>query len=50
VSLALVLADGGERAVAWERGVLAGVDLPEPDLVVGTSAGAHVARRAGRPR
>ncbi len=25
--LALVLADGGERAIAWERGVLAGLEL-----------------------
>ncbi len=31
--LALVLAGGGERAIAWERGVLAGLELPEPDLV-----------------
>ena len=38
-----MLAGGGERAIAWERGVLAGLDLPEPDLVVGTSAGAYVA-------
>ena len=43
MSLALVLAGGGERAIAWERGVLAGLELPEPDLVVGTSAGSHVA-------
>ena len=43
MSLALVLAGGGERAIAWERGVLAGLELPEPDLVVGTSAGSYVA-------
>ena len=43
MTLALVLAGGGERAVAWERGVLAGLALPEPDLVVGTSAGSYVA-------
>lgn len=43
MSLALVLAGGGERAIAWERGVLAGLELPEPDLVIGTSAGSYVA-------
>lgn len=45
--LAIVLAGGGERAVAWELGVLAGLadaglDPTGADLVVGTSAGALV--------
>ena len=44
---ALVLSGGGTSGVAWETGVLkglrdAGVDLTEPDLFVGTSAGAIV--------
>jgi NTE family protein len=43
-----VLAGGGERAVAWERGVLAGladrgVDVMGAERIVGTSAGALVA-------
>jgi NTE family protein len=45
--LALVLAGGGERAVAWELGVLAGLaaaglDLAAAQQVIGTSAGALV--------
>ena len=45
--LALVLAGGGERAVAWELGVLAGLadaglDLTSAESVIGTSAGALV--------
>lgn len=53
--LALVLAGGGERAVAWELGVLAGLadaglDLSAAELVIGTSAGAlagaHIATGA----
>ena len=48
--LAVVLAGGGERAIAWEVGVLAGladggVDLRDAPAVVGTSAGALVAAR-----
>jgi NTE family protein len=47
VELAIVLAGGGERAVAWELGVLAGLsdaglDPTGADLVIGTSAGALV--------
>lgn len=47
---ALVLAAGGERVVAWEAGVLAGladagVDLRGADRVLGTSAGAAVGAR-----
>ncbi|HEY6780413.1 MAG TPA: patatin-like phospholipase family protein [Thermoleophilaceae bacterium] len=53
--LALVLAGGGERAVAWELGVLAGLadaglELGTAELVIGTSAGAlagaHIAAGA----
>lgn len=45
---ALVLAGGGVTGIAWELGLLiglqeAGVDLTNADLVVGTSAGATVA-------
>jgi NTE family protein len=54
--LAIVLAGGGERAVAWELGVLAGLreaglDPAAADLHVGTSAGAYVATllAAGAP-
>ena len=48
--LAVVLSGGGERAVAWEVGVLAGladggIDPREAATVVGTSAGALVAAR-----
>jgi NTE family protein len=48
--IAVALAGGGERAIAWELGVLAGladcgVDLREAVAVVGTSAGALVAAR-----
>lgn len=44
---ALVLGGGGITGIAWEVGLLAGlaeagVDLPEADLVVGTSAGSVV--------
>jgi NTE family protein len=44
---ALVFGGGGVTGVAWELGMLAGladagVELSEPDLVVGTSAGAVV--------
>lgn len=43
---ALVLAGGGVTGIAWETGVLLGLDrsgaLPRPDLVIGTSAGAAV--------
>lgn len=44
---ALVLAGGGERVVAWERGVLAGLadaglDAAAAERIVGTSAGALV--------
>jgi NTE family protein len=53
--ISLALAGGGERAVAWETGVLAGLadaglDLRRADTIVGTSAGALVAARlaAGR--
>jgi NTE family protein len=48
--IAVVLSGGGERVVAWQVGVLAGladggVDLREAGAVVGTSAGALVAAR-----
>jgi NTE family protein len=48
--IAVALSGGGERAVAWEIGVLAGLadggmDLREAVAVVGTSAGALVAAR-----
>jgi len=44
---AIVLGGGGVTGIAWEWGILAGlaaagVDLSEPDLVVGTSAGSVV--------
>jgi NTE family protein len=44
---ALVLGGGGLAGIAWETGILtgladAGTDLLDPDLVVGTSAGATV--------
>jgi NTE family protein len=47
---ALALGAGGERAVAWEVGVLAGLadlgwDLRTADTILGTSAGALVAAR-----
>ena len=47
---ALVLAGGGVAGIAWESGVLAGleaggVDTQQWDLVVGTSAGAFVGAR-----
>ena len=47
---AVVLAGGGERVIAWQVGVLAGladsgVDLRRAGAVVGTSAGAYVAAR-----
>jgi len=48
---AIVLAGGGERAVAWELGVLAGlsragIDARAAERVIGTSAGAYVATLA----
>jgi NTE family protein len=48
--IGLALSGGGERAVAWEVGVLAGladggVDLRRATAIVGTSAGALVAAR-----
>lgn len=48
--LAVVLSGGGERAIAWEVGALAGladggVDLRDAPAIVGTSAGAVVAAR-----
>jgi NTE family protein len=53
--ISVALAGGGERVVAWETGVLAGLadvglDLRRADTIVGTSAGALVAARlaAGR--
>jgi NTE family protein len=50
MSFALALAGGGERVVAWEIGVLAGLadgglDAREAEAVLGTSAGALVAAR-----
>lgn len=47
-SRALVLAGGGATGVAWEAGVVdglldAGVDVRDPDTVIGTSAGSIVA-------
>jgi NTE family protein len=47
VSSALVLAGGGEVAMAWESGILTGlrrqgIDLGDADAIVGTSAGAVV--------
>jgi NTE family protein len=51
VSFAIALSGGGERVVAWEVGVLAGLadaglDAREAEVVLGTSAGALVAARA----
>jgi NTE family protein len=48
--IAVALAGGGERVIAWEAGVLSGL-LVQPDVVLGTSAGALVAARfaAGWP-
>lgn len=48
--IAVVIAGGGERAVAWETGVLAGLadaglDLRRADAILGTSAGSLVAAR-----
>jgi NTE family protein len=48
--IAVALSGGGERAVAWEVGVLAGlaeggIDLRAAPAIVGTSAGALVAAR-----
>jgi NTE family protein len=48
--IAVVLAAGGERVVAWQTGVLAGLadaglDLRGAEAIVGTSAGAFVAAR-----
>lgn len=42
--IAVALAGGGERVVAWEAGVLRGLGV-RPDVVLGTSAGALVAAR-----
>jgi NTE family protein len=47
---AVVLGGGGITGVAWEVGMLkglrdAGIDLTQPDLIVGTSAGAIVGAR-----
>lgn len=47
---ALILAGGGILGIAWESGVLAGleasgIDTQDWDLVVGTSAGAYVGAR-----
>ena len=47
---ALVLAGGGERVIAWQVGVLAGladsgVDLRDAGTIIGTSSGAYVAAR-----
>lgn len=54
---AVVLAGGGERVIAWEVGVLAGLadrgfDARRARVLLGTSAGAFVAARcaAGDPR
>jgi NTE family protein len=49
-SFAIVLAGGGERVIAWQTGVLAGLAASGPDprsaaAIVGTSAGAIVAAR-----
>ncbi len=53
---ALVLGGGGVTGVAWELGLLAGlvaagVDVTEPDVVIGTSAGSVVAAQitSGEP-
>jgi len=48
---AIVLAGGGERAVAWELGVLAGlgragIDASSAQRLIGTSAGGYVATLA----
>jgi len=50
VSFAIALSGGGERVVAWEVGVLAGLaggglDARRAEVVLGTSAGALVAAR-----
>jgi NTE family protein len=50
MSFAIAMSGGGERVVAWEVGVLAGladggVDSRRADVVLGTSAGALVAAR-----
>ena len=47
---AVVLAGGGERVIAWQVGVLAGladsgVDLRDAGTIIGTSSGAYVAAR-----
>jgi NTE family protein len=57
-NFAIVLAGGGERVIAWETGVLAGLaargtDPRRAETVIGTSAGALVAARVaarGDPR
>lgn len=53
-SRALVLGGGGVTGVAWETGLLlglerAGIRLREADLIVGTSAGSVVAAQVGGP-
>lgn len=50
MTLAVVLGAGGERVIAWETGVLAGladagIDLRGGDAVLGTSAGSLIAAR-----
>ena len=50
MSFAIALSGGGERVVAWEVGVLAGLaggglDARDAEVVLGTSAGALVAAR-----
>jgi NTE family protein len=54
VTRALVLGGGGVTGVAWETGVLlglerAGIPLREADLIVGTSAGSVVAAQVAGP-
>jgi NTE family protein len=54
-SFAIVLAGGGERVIAWETGVLAGLaargtDPRRAEAVIGTSAGALVAARVAAGR
>jgi len=54
-SFAIVLAGGGERVIAWETGVLAGLAARGTDprraaTVIGTSAGALVAARVAAGR
>ena len=51
MSFAIALSGGGERVVAWEVGVLAGLadgglDARQAEVVLGTSAGALVASRS----